>query len=57
VSEETGNVSIAQGGELLRNVTAKELRDKLVELQNKKTETTWLGKWKGRLTNERTSEK
>lgn len=57
VSEETGNVSIAQGGQLTRNVTKEELRARLVDIQNKKSEVTLLGKWKGMLKNERTSEK
>lgn len=57
VSEETGNVSIAQGGQLTRNVVRTQLRTRLEEVQNKKTESTLLGKWKGRLRHERTSEK
>ena len=35
VSEETGRVSIAQGGELVRNVAQDTLRDRLIKLQNK----------------------
>ena len=35
VSEETGRVSVAQGGELVRNVAQDTLRDKLIKLQNK----------------------
>ena len=31
VSEETGYVSIAQGGQLTRNITEKQLRDRLAE--------------------------
>ena len=57
VSEETGNVSIAQSGQLTRNVTKEQLRASLVEIQNKKSELTLFGKWKGMLKNERTSEK
>lgn len=36
VSEETGQVSVAQDGRLLRNVTAAELREILEKAQNKK---------------------
>lgn len=57
VSEETGNVSVAQSGQLTRNVTKEQLRERLVEIQNKKTEATLFGKWKGMLKNERTSER
>ena len=35
VSEETGRVSVAQGGTLERNVTQDTLRDELIKLQNK----------------------
>jgi diadenylate cyclase len=35
VSEETGRVSVAQGGELTRNVNQDTLRDMLTKLQNK----------------------
>ena len=35
VSEETGRVSIAQEGELVRNVAQDTLRDRLIKLQNK----------------------
>lgn len=36
VSEETGQVSVAQDGRLMRNVTASELREILEKAQNKK---------------------
>lgn len=53
VSEETGNVSVAMDGELIRNIDEETLRELLVELQNKTTED---GKrfrlWKGRHRNE-----
>lgn len=53
VSEETGNVSVAMDGELIRNVDEETLRELLVELQNKTMED---GKrfrlWKGRHRNE-----
>ena len=35
VSEETGRVSIAYGGNLIRNVDQDKLREELVRLQNK----------------------
>ena len=47
VSEETGRVSIAQGGALLRNVTQDVLRDELIKLQNKTITDRKIGK-KGR---------
>lgn len=39
VSEETGKVSVATGGELVRNVDGDTLRQLLIKLQNKKVET------------------
>ena len=36
VSEETGQVSVAQGGRLVRNVTSTQLREILERAQNKK---------------------
>lgn len=36
VSEETGQVSVAQGGELSRGLNSKQLREILVAVQNKK---------------------
>lgn len=57
VSEETGAVSVAQGGVLYRNLKRDELRDKLINIQDKKIEATRLtaltGFLKGRLKNER----
>ncbi len=54
VSEETGAVSMAQGGRLKRRVSREELREALLYIQNKKTESR---KWglllKGRRKNER----
>ena len=35
VSEETGNISLAFKGKLDRNVSQKQLRDRLTQLQNK----------------------
>lgn len=53
VSEETGKVSIAAGGELTRNVDAEFLRNKLYNLQNKSTEGGRFRKTKGRVKNEK----
>lgn len=61
VSEETGAVSVAQGGVLYRNLKRDELQDKLMEIQDKKTEVnklTALTEYlKGRLGNERKTDK
>ena len=52
VSEETGAVSVAQGGILERKVTREELREKLLQIQNRKIEKGKLkmlvAQWKGR---------
>src|SRR5262249_12095297 len=53
VSEETGKVSIAKGGQLIRNVDGDYLRSKLEEVQNKYTDVKKLKIWKGRFKNER----
>lgn len=48
VSEETGYVSVASGGQLVRNVTQEYLREKLDELQVKQNETKGFSNlWKG----------
>lgn len=53
VSEETGAVSVAQGGQLSRDITRKELREKLEYIQNRKPESKRLSAfWKGRRKNE-----
>ena len=52
VSEETGKVSIAQKGKLLRGVTQDELRRQLVILQEKSTNTKKFKFWKGKAKNE-----
>ena len=53
VSEETGAVSVAHSGKLLRDITREELRASLEQIQNRKVES---GKWyslrKGRRKNE-----
>lgn len=53
VSEETGKVSIAKGGKLIRNVDGDYLRSKLIEAQKKTNEVKKLKLWKGRIKNER----
>lgn len=54
VSEETGAVSVAQGGRLKRNVSREELRASLENIQNRKTESRkWVPLWKGRHKNEK----
>ncbi len=53
VSEETGKVSIAKGGKLIRNVDGDYLRTKLADAQRKTNEVKKLKLWKGRLRNER----
>jgi len=57
VSEETGKVSVALGGELYRNVTADELKQRLDMIQNKVLEERNLMFWKGRSKNEKNSNK
>ena len=54
VSEETGKVSIAREGKLIRNIDGDYLRAKLIDTQKKAVDTKQRLKfWKGRLKNER----
>ena len=53
VSEETGKVSIARGGKLIRNVDGEYLSSKLAEAQKKTIESRKIILWKGRIRNER----
>jgi len=53
VSEETGRVSVALGGELFRNVDADVLKEKLIVAQNKQVEDRKLPFWKGRSKDEK----
>ncbi len=54
VSEETGAVSVAQGGMLSRNITEKELREKPSSIQDRRVERSRLAAlWKGRRKNEK----
>lgn len=52
VSEETGKVSVATGGEIIRNVDAEFLRNKLYEIQKKNIEPKKARRKKGRKGNE-----
>ena len=49
VSEETGKVSAALEGKLMRAITEEELRELLIEAQNKSPETGRFKLWKGRV--------
>ncbi len=53
VSEETGKVSIAKGGKLIRNIDGDYLKAKLADVQHKSIEPKRLKLWKGRIKNER----
>ncbi|MGO5051999.1 diadenylate cyclase CdaA [Lachnospiraceae bacterium LCP25S3_G4] len=52
VSEETGYVSVAIGGQLKRNISKKELIEQLNYIQNRTVETKRFKFWKGRKKNE-----
>ena len=52
-SEETGSISLAQDGILLRNLDSEQLRNELVKLQNKNPEQKRFKLLKGRLKNEK----
>ena len=47
VSEETGRISVAVGGKLLRNIDGDLLRKKLTEMQVKSGDDTEKKRWKG----------
>lgn len=49
VSEETGKVSVAADGKLMRDLTEDELREQLVQAQNKTQDTGRFKLWKGRV--------
>lgn len=55
VSEETGKVSLAVGGELIRDIDKESLRSKLELVRKKKIDVGSFKLWKGRLRNERKS--
>lgn len=48
VSEETGKVSIAKGGKLIRNVDGDYLRSKMIDAQKKTVEVKKLKLWRGK---------
>ncbi|MCD7725462.1 MAG: diadenylate cyclase CdaA [Clostridiales bacterium] len=48
VSEETGKISVAYGGQLERGLDAERLRTRLSEIQNKQVEEKKRKRWKGR---------
>ncbi|MDY3918021.1 MAG: diadenylate cyclase CdaA [Candidatus Limivivens sp.] len=48
VSEETGRISLASKGKLMRNINADELRKRLVILQDKSVDTKKFKLWKGK---------
>ena len=56
VSEETGNVSVAQEGTLRRNMTPNNLKDLLTSLQKQETVAKKFRLWKGRRRDENTDE-
>lgn len=53
VSEETGKVSVALSGNIIRNIDGDFLRSKLEELQKKTSEAKKIKLWKGRQKNEK----
>ncbi len=57
VSEETGKISLAIGGELFRNVDSDSLRNKLIYVQKKSIDVKSFKLWKGRLKNEKKNSK
>ena len=52
VSEETGSVSVARGGRLLRNLNQEQLKKQLQALQLKTDDSRKIRLWKGRGKNE-----
>lgn len=55
-SEETGNISVALGGQLVRNVTPEYLRERLNYIRSKAMEIKGISKWKGWLKHERNAD-
>lgn len=53
VSEETGNVSVAIGGTLIRNLDSNGLKNKLIYVQKKAIDVKKYRFWKGRKKNEK----
>ena len=52
VSEETGYVSLAVGGKLIRNIDKESLRSKLEYIRRKSIDVKSFKLWRGRLRNE-----
>ena len=57
VSEETGKVSIAMGGELYRNVDAEFLKNKLAYIQRREKKVSKIESWRRRLKDVKESRK
>ena len=57
VSEETGSVSLARDGKLMRDLTQDTLKKQITELMSRKTEVTKFGKLKGIIRNEKKASK
>ena len=57
VSEETGKVSIAMGGELYRNVDAELLKNKLAYIQRREKKVSKIESWRRRLKDVKESRK
>ena len=57
VSEETGKVSIAMGGELYRNVDAEFLKNKLAYIQRRQKKVSKIESWRRRLKDVKESRK
>ena len=58
VSEETGNVSVALGGQLVRDVTPEYLKGRLAYIQNKNVEPRKFSAfWRGRVKHEKNTDK
>jgi len=57
VSEETGAVSVAVGGELIHNMDGDSIRNKLEYMRRKTIDVKSFKRWKGRLKNEGKNER
>lgn len=57
VSEETGKTSISFDGRLERGIDFETLRKRLIEVQNKSTDSKKFKLWKGRMKNEKITHK
>ena len=52
VSEETGSVSVAKNGRLMRNLNQEQLKEQLQMVQSKPEDNRKIKLWKGRSRNE-----